>query len=79
MLDRRNAGKGMKLYYPPLEFCTGEYSRLANVEKTDNAAMIAWTAIMRMQTEGEAGDPDSLPIRPKWSLEDLYNDVPQHK
>lgn len=41
----------------------------------DNAAMIAWTAILRLQA-GLEGEPFDLPIRKKWSLEDLYDDVP---
>ncbi|CAK9785316.1 peptidase M22, glycoprotease [Cutaneotrichosporon oleaginosum] len=50
-------------YYPPISLCT------------DNAAMIAWTAILRLQ-DGLVGEPFDLPIRKKWSLEDLYDDVP---
>ncbi|WWC99385.1 hypothetical protein V866_006287 [Kwoniella sp. B9012] len=54
----------MELHYPPISLCT------------DNAAMIAWTAILRIQNEkGFISDPYDLPIRPKWSLEDLYDDV----
>ncbi|WVQ62499.1 uncharacterized protein L199_000640 [Kwoniella botswanensis] len=54
----------MELYYPPISLCT------------DNAAMIAWTAILRIQNEkGFVSDPYDLPVRPKWSLEDLYDDV----
>ncbi|WWD16328.1 hypothetical protein CI109_100754 [Kwoniella shandongensis] len=56
-------GRGMRLFYPPIALCT------------DNAAMIAWTAILRMQA-GLESDPYDLPLRPKWSLDDLYDDVP---
>jgi N6-L-threonylcarbamoyladenine synthase len=41
----------------------------------DNAAMIAWVAVMRLQA-GLKGEPFDLPLRKKWSLEDLYDDVP---
>ena len=41
---------------------------------TDNAAMIAWTAILRLQA-GLVTEGYDLPLRPKWSLEDLYDDV----
>jgi len=36
--------------------------------------MIAWTAIMRLQ-DGAKGEGFALPIRAKWSLEDLYDDL----
>lgn len=40
----------------------------------DNAAMIAWTAILRIgQAEQIVSDPPDLPILPKWSLEDLVH------
>ncbi|WVW81984.1 hypothetical protein I302_103988 [Kwoniella bestiolae CBS 10118] len=69
MLDEIHRGKAegeekMKLYYPPIALCT------------DNAAMIAWTAILRIQSDPSfISDPYDLPLRPKWSLEDLYDDV----
>lgn len=52
-----------KIFYPPLHLCT------------DNAAMIAHTALIRLQT-GLKTDPDNLKLRAKWSLEDMYDDVP---
>ncbi|WVQ81097.1 hypothetical protein IAT38_003219 [Cryptococcus sp. DSM 104549] len=56
---------GVGVYYPPIELCT------------DNAAMIAWAAIKRIEaTPGGVADPYDLPLRPKWSLEALYDDVP---
>lgn len=51
------------LYYPPRHLCT------------DNAAMIAHTALIRLQA-GLKSDPDDLQLRAKWSLEDMYDDVP---
>ncbi|KAK8861749.1 hypothetical protein IAR55_002572 [Kwoniella newhampshirensis] len=65
MIERLDMGKDrkMSLFYPPIELCT------------DNAAMIAWTAILRIQA-GLESDPYDLPLRPKWSLEDLYDDIP---
>ncbi|KAI9632823.1 glycoprotease family-domain-containing protein [Dioszegia hungarica] len=65
MSDALPPGRKVKLYYPPLELCTG----------IDNAAMIAWTAIVRIQA-GARPEEYGLPIRPKWSLEDLYDDLP---
>ena len=76
MLDRQNDGKGVPLFFPPIELCTGESSCQMRLMK-DNAAMIAWTAIMRIQAEGNDGDPHGLPLRAKWSLEDLYDDLPR--
>ncbi|WVF66064.1 hypothetical protein IAT40_000803 [Kwoniella sp. CBS 6097] len=58
-----NSDKGIELFYPPIHLCT------------DNAAMIAWTAILRMQA-GLQTEPYDLPLRPKWSLEELYDDIP---
>ncbi|UOH81753.1 hypothetical protein LQV05_004433 [Cryptococcus neoformans] len=52
------------LYYPPRHLCT------------DNAAMIAHTALIRLQA-GLKSDPDDLQLRAKWSLEDMYDDVPE--
>lgn len=37
--------------------------------------MIAWTAILRLQN-GLKGEEPTLDIRRRWSLEDLYDDVP---
>lgn len=37
--------------------------------------MIAHTALIRLQT-GLKSDPDNLKLRAKWSLEDMYDDVP---
>ena len=54
--------RGIELFYPPVKLCT------------DNAAMIAWTAILRLQ-DGAKGEGYDLPIRAKWSLEDLYDDL----
>ncbi|WWC66717.1 uncharacterized protein I206_100622 [Kwoniella pini CBS 10737] len=64
MLNRyKNESEEIKLFYPPISLCT------------DNAAMIAWTAILRLQADPTLNEPYDLPIRPKWSLEELYNDV----
>ncbi|KIR40229.1 O-sialoglycoprotein endopeptidase [Cryptococcus deuterogattii 99/473] len=59
-----NAPETKKIFYPPLHLCT------------DNAAMIAHTALIRLQT-GLKSDPDNLKLRAKWSLEDMYDDVPE--
>ncbi|WVQ73580.1 hypothetical protein IAR50_003159 [Cryptococcus sp. DSM 104548] len=92
-------GEGRGVWYPPVSLCT------------DNAAMIAWTALLRYDARlapsfspsppaptspltapsisslsstppmpylpGRwTGDGYGLELRPKWSLEDLYDDVP---
>jgi tRNA A37 threonylcarbamoyltransferase TsaD len=70
------------LFFPPIQLCTGKpialclYFILTGI---DNAAMIAWTAILRVQAnpgllEGD-GEGYDLPLRPKWSLESLYDDL----
>lgn len=69
------AGTPVTLHYPPISLCTGEYTVLRQLLIPDNAAMIAWVAILRLQA-GLKGEPFDLPIRKKWSLEDLYDDVP---
>ncbi|ORY24464.1 glycoprotease family-domain-containing protein [Naematelia encephala] len=51
----------IKAHYPPPALCT------------DNAVMIANAAILRIK-DGQQGERYDLPIRPKWSLEDLYDD-----
>ncbi|ODO09592.1 hypothetical protein I350_03199 [Cryptococcus amylolentus CBS 6273] len=100
---RGSLGEGKAVWYPPVSLCT------------DNAAMIAWTALLRydarltsssssspslspsssplIQSSSSsptpptahlresdpdqwAGDGYALDLRPKWSLEDLYDDVP---
>nr|ODO03685.1 hypothetical protein L204_00021 [Cryptococcus depauperatus CBS 7855] len=79
MLDNKlsqELGRSAGLWYPPINLCT------------DNAAMIAHTALIRFQpclypTSCDltnppplVSDPFDLPLRPKWSLEALYDDVP---
>lgn len=72
----RTDGDAVPAFYPPIELCTGK--SLGDVEMTsvahaaDNAAMIAWAAILRTdQSEHIKSDPPDLPILSKWSLEDL--------
>ena len=70
------------LYFPPIQLCTGKPTALCLyliLTGIDNAAMIAWTAILRIQSnsgllEG-GGEGYDLPLRPKWSLEALYDDL----
>jgi tRNA A37 threonylcarbamoyltransferase TsaD len=72
------------LHFPPIQLCTGKPTTLCLcliLTRTDNAAMIAWTAILRieanpglLQGDGEGYD---LALRPKWSLEALYDDLNQ--
>jgi tRNA A37 threonylcarbamoyltransferase TsaD len=46
----------------------------ATTDVADNAAMIAWAGILRLQ-HGARGERFGLPIRPRWSLEALYDDL----
>ncbi|WOO80523.1 tRNA N6-adenosine threonylcarbamoyltransferase [Vanrija pseudolonga] len=63
------------LYYPPIALCTGTCTPKLRPLTTDNAAMIAWVGILRLQA-GLKGEPLDLELRKTWSLEDLYDDVP---
>ena len=79
--DLPNRDEEIKLYYPPISLCTGMFppSRcilpvIKLTSRIDNAAMIAWTAVLRLQA-GAKGEQYNLPVRPKWSLEDLYDDL----
>lgn len=38
---------------------------------SDNAAMIAWAGILKLQRQGGVPDPFGPLLRPKWSLEAL--------
>jgi tRNA A37 threonylcarbamoyltransferase TsaD len=40
----------------------------------DNAAMIAWTAVLRLRA-GARGERYNTAVRAQWSLEDLYDDL----
>ena len=59
-LTQQAAGKGVKVFYPELEFCT------------DNGAMIAFAGAMRLQKTG-FGIRDSgwrgFSVKPRWDLE----------
>jgi N6-L-threonylcarbamoyladenine synthase len=59
----RARGGGYRVHYPPAEFCT------------DNGAMIAFAAALRMQQDSGTRTPDSarvgFTVRPRWDLEDL--------
>jgi N6-L-threonylcarbamoyladenine synthase len=54
---------GYDVYYPPIEFCT------------DNGAMIAYAAALRMQQDSGFRDrnsaKDGFTVRPRWDLEQL--------
>lgn len=40
----------------------------------DNAAMIAWTAVLRLR-DGARGERYNTTVRAQWSLEGLYDDL----
>ncbi|MFL6647692.1 MAG: tRNA (adenosine(37)-N6)-threonylcarbamoyltransferase complex transferase subunit TsaD [Sulfurifustaceae bacterium] len=56
-LDRIAAGRGIRCYFPRLEFCT------------DNGAMIAYAGYLRLKA-GER-EPRTFEARPRWRLSDL--------
>jgi N6-L-threonylcarbamoyladenine synthase len=59
-LDAAAAKKKFKVYYPELEFCT------------DNGAMIAFAAALRLQGNPSAARRDyAFNVRPRWPLEEL--------
>ncbi len=55
-LNAQTANRKLKVYYPPLAFCT------------DNGAMIAFAGAMRLQ---QAARSDSFTVRPRWPLDEL--------
>lgn len=59
------AARGIRVYYPEIEFCT------------DNGAMIAFAASLRLQQDPGSGIRDSakrgFTVRPRWDLEQLEN------
>ncbi len=60
VLDTRATPRGIAVAYPPLEFCT------------DNGAMVAFAAALRLGTSGKAScgaGPGSFSVRPRWDLE----------
>ncbi|MDR0672454.1 MAG: tRNA (adenosine(37)-N6)-threonylcarbamoyltransferase complex transferase subunit TsaD [Zoogloeaceae bacterium] len=59
-LDAAAQERGCRVYYPTLEFCT------------DNGAMIAFAAALRLQSGVEAARPAGVfAIKPRWPLDDL--------
>ena len=57
-LDERVARRGFEVFYPPAELCT------------DNGAMIAFAAALRLQQHQAPGGP-VFTVRPRWPLETL--------
>lgn len=58
-LARHPYGAGIRLCFPPIELCT------------DNAAMIAWAGVLRLQSRQGDSDPFDQPIMKKWPIGDL--------
>jgi N6-L-threonylcarbamoyladenine synthase len=60
-LDRACARKGVRVHYPELHLCT------------DNGAMIAMAAAMRLQSGLEqASRRYAFDVRPRWPLDALH-------
>ena len=57
-LDEQAARRGFDVFYPPVELCT------------DNGAMIAFAAALRLQQHEPPGSP-TFTVRPRWPLETL--------
>ena len=58
-LTQAAAGKGLQVFYPALEFCT------------DNGAMIAFAAALRIQDSGfrtQDSEKNNFSVRPRWNL-----------
>jgi len=59
-LDQACRARGVRVHYPELHLCT------------DNGAMIAMAAAMRVQAGGaQAGCDYAFDVRPRWPLQDL--------
>ena len=60
-LNQAAAGKGLQVFYPAPEFCT------------DNGAMIAFAAALRMQQSAISGQRSAITftVRPRWALNTL--------
>jgi N6-L-threonylcarbamoyladenine synthase len=57
-LERLGAERDVRVYYPPLEFCT------------DNGAMIALAGSLRLEGHSASGH-HGFSVRPRWNLESL--------
>ncbi len=58
-LNRAAAGRGFRVYYPELEFCT------------DNGAMIALAGALRFDARLEPEAVAGFPVKPRWDLSSL--------
>ncbi len=56
-LDRQCGLSGFDVFYPALELCT------------DNGAMIAFAAALRLKDRGDARTSHAFTVRPRWDLE----------
>ena len=61
-LSARALGRGCRVYYPDLEFCT------------DNGAMIAYAGAQRLERQA-TDDVRSFGVRPRWDLADLTRPI----
>lgn len=82
MTTKIGSDSPIPLHFPPVHLCTGKSLFLflqSETDGIDNAAMIAWTAVLRIQADQTllegSGEGYDLPLRPKWSLEKLYDDL----
>ncbi len=61
LLDARGRDEGIRVFYPPLEFCT------------DNGAMVAFAGAMRLEAAPASShrQPQAFNVRPRWDLATL--------
>lgn len=66
LLDRSHYAQVRPILIPPIPLLTP-----SPLTCSDNAAMIAWAGILKLQRQGGMSDPFGPLLRPKWSLEAL--------
>jgi len=59
-LDAKAAGRGFEVFYPEPELCT------------DNGAMIAFAAALRLRAGRTASADATFSVRPRWDLAEIH-------
>jgi N6-L-threonylcarbamoyladenine synthase len=59
LLAERAKAEGVEVFYPPLEFCT------------DNGAMVAFAAALRLQAAETVQPAGGFDVKPRWDLETI--------